>query len=134
MRPTRTLWTIVAIPLTTTAANTAQDRYASDPPPRLTSITGGSTTVAMASVVNCAPMPSARSGGGSSSASNRTVSFFTGRWCSAPASTRRGDSRSALPQPAGRLQRQGRPLRAGAISPMIRETWWKRAAPNRAET
>ena len=65
----RTACTTVATPLTASAANTAQFRYASLPPAVLMRIAGVNTTVATASTVYWMPRPRVRAGGGRSSAS-----------------------------------------------------------------
>ena len=69
MRPTRATWITVLAPLTTRAANTTQDRYASPPPPAPTRMAGVSTTPVTVSTAYCSPSPSVSGSGGRSSGS-----------------------------------------------------------------
>ena len=66
-RPTRTACSTVVRPLTATAANTAQERYASSPPAARITMTGVSTMPAIARTASWSPSPKASAFGGLSS-------------------------------------------------------------------
>ena len=59
----------VVVPLTRSAANTTQDRYASLPPTAPIMITGDSTTPATVRMAYCSPSPTVSGSGGRSSGS-----------------------------------------------------------------
>ena len=56
------------VPLTATAANSAQERYASDPPAARITTAGVSTMPAMHSIASCSPKAKLSTVGGDSSA------------------------------------------------------------------
>ena len=68
-RPSRTACRAVLMPLTATAPNTAQDRYASVPPPARMTMVGMKMMLVMPRTTSCRPQPRDRSGGGFSSGS-----------------------------------------------------------------
>ena len=69
MRPMRRAWIAVVIPLTSSAAQTAHDRYASLPPAVVIMRVGASTTLATEISAYWSPSPTVIGSGGRSSGS-----------------------------------------------------------------